>query len=77
MGLVPKERGRKGITPDFTVCALVSAKCMQQERIEGGVEFMCVCVRVGEDPVCPKGCLIHALAYSNYQMSGYVTAEAD
>jgi len=33
---------------------------------------------VGGGPcVCPKGSLIHALAYSNNQMSGYVTAEAD
>lgn len=84
MGPMPREidieedRERKhsreqseGIAPDLP------NMCSRDVQRGEKSSCMCVCEGGGGTSVCPKGCLIHALAYSNNQMRGYVTAEAD
>lgn len=88
-----RERKKQSTAEDRTgelLLVLHCAKLLQWEHIDRakGVHahvcapksvLMCVCVCEGGGgtSVCPKGCLIHALAHSSNQMRGYVTAKAD
>lgn len=64
----------KRISSDFKPNnhALVSAKYLQQDHMEGWVDA-CVWVRVGEEPLC----VLRDAWSMPWPMSGYVTAEAD